>query len=51
MSTAHVVVSVLLAVALTASATLNFARYQRVLINMAKFELLPVATLVSGLAS
>jgi hypothetical protein len=36
MSTAYVVVSVLLAVALAISATLDFARYQQVLINMAK---------------
>jgi hypothetical protein len=34
--TAYVVVSVLLAVALAASAALDFARYKQVLINMAK---------------
>jgi hypothetical protein len=36
MSTAHIVVNVLLAVALISSAITNFVRYQRVLDNMAK---------------
>ena len=36
MFTAYDVVSVLLAVALAASAALDFARYEQVLINMAK---------------
>lgn len=36
MSTAHVVVSVLLAVALAIVAALDFARHEQVLINMAK---------------